>query len=179
MFNLNVRGRLNAPEKELIIQDEQGNTLPYPDVKDQMALLLFGVTFDQLGSNTDALLLEKGEQVVTQAVIATIEKEARTFTGLDQIRLETQESFFKNRLNQPATLALGKYLTPKLYLEYQSRLESSSLGNLPAPSLSWEAGNQIYLQYRLNRNWSFSTIFQKTYEGNDKVKLDISWQVTF
>lgn len=179
MFNLNVRGRLNAPEKELIIQDEQGNTLPYPDVKDQMALLLFGVTFDQLSSNTDALLLEKGEQVVTQAVIATIEKEARTFTGLDQIRLETQESFFKNRLNQPATLALGKYLTPKLYLEYQSRLESSSLGNLPAPSLSWEAGNQIYLQYRLNRNWSFSTIFQKTYEGNDKVKLDISWQVTF
>jgi autotransporter translocation and assembly factor TamB len=179
VFNLHVRGRLNAPEKELVIQDEQGNTLPYPDVKDQMALLLFGVTFNELGTNTDALLLNKGEQVVTQALVATIEKEARTFTGLDQIRLDTQDSFFKNRLNQPATLALGKYLTPKLYLEYKSRLESSSLGNIPAPSLSWEAGNQIYLQYRLNHSWSFDTIFQKTLEGNDKFNVDISWQVNF
>jgi autotransporter translocation and assembly factor TamB len=179
IFNLFVRGRLDNPEKEIVIQDEQGNTLPYPDVKDQMTLLLFGIPFNELGTNTDALLLTKGEQVVTQAIIATIEKEARTFTGLDQIRLDTQDSFFKNRLNQPATLALGKYLSPKLYFEYKARLESTSLGNIPAPSLSWEAGNQIYLQYRLNQNWSFYTIFQKTLEGNDKFNMDISWQISF
>jgi hypothetical protein len=179
VFYLYVRGKLDNPEKEIVIQDEQGNTLPYPDVKDQMSLLLLGVPFNELGTNTDALLLTKGEQVVTQAIISTIEKEARTFTGLDQIRLDTQDSFFKNRLNQPATLALGKYLSPKLYFEYKARLESSSLGNIPAPSLSWEAGNQIYLQYRLNQNWSFYTIFQKTLEGNDKFNIDISWQISF
>ncbi len=179
VFNLNVRGRIDQPEKEITVQDEMGNTVYLPDVKDKMALLLFGVRFDELGTSTDSLLLQKGEQVLTQAVISTIESEARTFTGLDQIRLDAQESFFKSRLNKPSTLALGKYLTSKLYLEYKSRLASSGVGNIPSPSLSWEAGNEVYLQYRLNRNWSFSTIFQKTLEGNDKVKLDISWQVSF
>jgi len=179
VFNLNVRGKLNAPEKEITIQDEQGNTLYYPDVKDQMALLLFGVTFNQLSSSADSVLLSKGEQVITQAVISAIEKEARTFTGLDQVRLDTQESFFRNRLNKTPTLSLGKYLTPRLYLEYKTQLAASGIANIPKPQLSWEAGNQIYLLYRLNRRWSFSTIFQKTQEGNDKIRLDISWQINF
>ncbi|MCB0312896.1 MAG: translocation/assembly module TamB domain-containing protein, partial [Calditrichaeota bacterium] len=94
-------------------------------------------------------------------------------------RLDTQESFFTNRLNQPSSLSLGKYLTPKLYLEYKSRLSSSGLGGVPAPSLSWEAGNRIYLQYRLNRTWSFSTFYENTEEGNGKVKFDINWQIGF
>ncbi|RMF60440.1 MAG: hypothetical protein D6748_04085, partial [Calditrichaeota bacterium] len=178
-FNLHVRGKLSAPEKELTIMDARGNVLNYPDVKDQMALLLFGVTFNELSSGTDSLLISKGEQILTQAIVSTIENEARTFTGLDQIRLETQESFFRNRLNRPPTLSLGKYLTPKLYLEYKTQLAASGIANIPKPQLSWEAGNQIYLQYRINRNWSFSTIFQKTQEGNDKVRVDISWQINF
>ncbi len=179
VFLLKVHGKIDAPEKDIIVQDAQGNTLQY-DVKDQLALLLFGMRFDQLSrSSADQLLLERGEQVLTQAVISTIEREARGVTGLDEIRLESQDSFFKNRLNQPSTLALGKYLTPNLYLEYRSQLASTGLGNVPAPSLSWEAGNQIYLQYRLNRHWSFSSFYQKTLEGDDKVQFDINWRIGF
>ena len=179
IFNLNVRGKLDNPEKEIVIQDENGQTLPYVDVKDQMALLLFGVTFNDLGSGTASRIANTGGEAVTQIMISRIEAEARTFTGLDRIRLDTQESFFTNRLNQPSSLSLGKYLTPKLYLEYKSRLSSSGLGGVPAPSLSWEAGNRIYLQYRLNRTWSFSTFYENTEEGNGKVKFDINWQIGF
>ena len=178
-FLLNVHGKIDSPEKEIVIQDEQGNVLNY-EVKDQLALLLFGMTFDQLGgSDAQDILLSRGEQVLTQALVSSIEREARTFTGLDQIRLDQQDSFFSSKLNQPSTLSLGKYLTPNLYLEYRSRLASTGLGNVPAPQLSWEAGNQIYLQYRLNRSWSFSTIYQKTLEGNNKVQFDINWQTGF
>ncbi len=179
VFLLKVHGKIDAPEKDIVVQDAQGNTLQY-DVKDQLALLLFGMRFDQLSrGDAQQLILNRGEQVLTQAVISTIEREARGFTGLDEIRLESQDSFFKNRLNQPSTLALGKYLTPNLYLEYRSQLASTGLGNVPAPSLSWEAGNQIYLQYRLNRQWSFSSFYQKTLEGDEKVQFDINWQIGF
>lgn len=178
-FRLNVRGPLDAPDKELTILDDNGNLLPYPDVKDQMALLLFGVEFDQLAAGTDSLLLQKGDQILTQALVSKIEQEARSFTGLDQVRLQNQDSFFSNRLNRPASLALGKYLTPNLYLEYNSQLGSSGLGNIPAPQLSWEAGSRVFLQYRLDRNWSFSSIYEKTEEGNDRVKLDINWEIEF
>jgi hypothetical protein len=179
IFLLTVRGKIDSPEKEIVIQDEQGNVLNY-DVKDKLALLLFGMTFDQLsGAGAQDVLLSRGEQVLSQALISTIEREARTFTGLDQIRLDSQEGFFSSKLNQPATLSLGKYLTPNLYLEYRSRLAATGLGNVPSPQLSWEAGNQIYLQYRLNKHWSFSTIYQKTLQGNNKVQLDINWQTGF
>ncbi len=179
VFLLTVRGKIDSPEKEIVIQDEQGNVLNY-DVKDKLALLLFGMTFDQLsGAGAQDVLLSRGEQVLSQALVSTIEREARTFTGLDQIRLDSQEGFFSSKLNQPATLSLGKYLTPNLYLEYRSQLAATGLGNVPSPQLSWEAGNQIYLQYRLNKHWSFSTIYQKTLQGNNKVQLDINWQTGF
>ena len=179
IFLLTVRGKIDSPEKEIVIQDEQGNVLNY-DVKDKLALLLFGMTFDQLsGAGAQDVLLSRGEQVLSQALVSTIEREARTFTGLDQIRLDSQEGFFSSKLNQPATLSLGKYLTPNLYLEYRSQLAATGLGNVPSPQLSWEAGNQIYLQYRLNKHWSFSTIYQKTLQGNNKVQLDINWQTGF
>lgn len=179
LFGLTVHGPIDAPEKEISIQDENGNTLAVPDVKDQLSLLLFGVYFNELGSGTESLLLSKGEQVVSQTVFATIEKEARSFTGLDQVRLDAQVNFFSSRLNQPTTLALGKYLTSNLYLEYKSLLSSGAADLNYGPEVAWEAGNQIYLEYRLNRNWSFTSTFQRSQEGNERVKLDISWRVEF
>ena len=188
IFVLTVRGRLNNPVKEITIYDarDPSQPLPYPDVKDQMALLMFGVPFSELQSKVGSKLLEKGEEILTRTLISRIEKEARHFIGLDQIRIETTQSaalMEDARLNPaPATLALGKYLTPKLYFEYKSRLASTripGLMNIPTPQLRWEAGNQIYLEYRIGRNWSVSSFYEKTTEGNARIKFDISWQVNF
>jgi len=180
-FELKITGALDNPQKDITVIDNNGNALRDMDTKDEMALLLFGVTFNELGSGTDSLLLLKGEELLAQTVLSMLERETRSYTGLDQVRLDGQSSYFESELNKKntPTLALGKYITPNLYLEYRSALESSGFGNIPRPSLSWEEGNQIYLQYRLNRNWSFSTSYETTQEGNEKVKLDISWRLEF
>ena len=189
IFRLHVTGSITNPVKEIRILDmatEEDVTHLYPETKDQISLLLFGVTFSELGSSAGSLILNKGEEVINQALISQIEKEARRFVGLDQIRLESQENLidFRNRrLNQTleeSSLSLGKYLTPHLYFEYKTRLASAGLpglGQIPAPRLSWEAGNQIYLEYRINRNWSISTYYEK--RENDRFKIDISWKHNF
>ena len=189
VFELRVRGPLNHPEKNIKIYDlatQEDKTYLYPDTKDQIALLLFGVTFNELGKGTGSIMLEKGEEVINQLVISQIEKEARRFIGLDQIRLETSENLvdFKNRrLNrslESASLSLGKYLTSQLYLEYKTQLSSAGLpglGSIPTPRLSWEAGNQIFLEYRFNRNWSISTFYEK--RENDRIKFNLNWRYDF
>ncbi|GAB4375236.1 MAG: hypothetical protein Kow0042_20490 [Calditrichia bacterium] len=182
IFELHVGGTLNDPVKKIRIidlQTLQDVTYLYPDTKDQMALLLFGVTFNELSGNA---FLEKGQDFLNQALISRIEREARRFIGLDQVRLESVDSR-SQRLSQPSEyhqLSLGKYLTPKLYFEYKAQLNSAGLpglGDIPTPELSWESGNQIYLEYRINRNWSISTYYEK--QEHDKIKIDINWRLNF
>lgn len=186
IFQLHVSGSLSNPVKEIHIFDSNSGedvTNLYPETKDQIALLLFGVTFNELGGSS---VLDKGQEVINQALISQIEREARRFIGLDEVRLESQDNLldFRNRrLNQDlgeTSLSLGKYLTPHLYLEYKTQLASAGLpglGNIPAPRLSWEAGNQLYMEYRINRNWSISTFYEK--RQYDKVKFDINWRYDF
>ena len=110
----------------------------------------------------------------------------KVFIGLDEIRVENPEGFidFTNlRLNQPSeqsAISLGKYLMPNLYLEYKTQLRSPGVtgtGEAPTPRLGWEAGNRIYLEYRINRNWSVSSFYVK--QIYDKFKIDISWRYSF
>jgi hypothetical protein len=189
LFQLNVEGNLNNPVKEIRIFDlntREDVTHLYPETKDQIALLLFGITFEEIGGSAGTVALEKGGEVVNQALIGLIEREARRFIGLDEIRVESEGGiidFTNLRLNQPSensVISLGKYLMPNLYLEYRTQLGStgaSSLGNAPTPQLGWEAGNQIYLEYRINRNWSVSSFYAK--EISNKFKIDVSWRHTF
>lgn len=189
LFQLQVSGNINNPIKEIRIFDLQSRediTHLYPETKDQISLLLFGLTFNELGSSAGNVVLEKGQEVINQALVSRIEREARHFIGLDEIRVESQESttdYNTQRLNQPSeknVLSLGKYLTPSIYLEYKTQLGASGLpgiGDIPTPRLGWEAGNQIFLEYKINRNWSVSTYYEK--QLYDKFKIDISWRLSF
>ena len=185
LFELTVHGRINNPIKEFKIYDVRnpGEPLFYPDAKDQLALLLFGVPFAELQGQLAQKLEQKGGQMLTQAIINQIQNEARTFIGLDQIRVESAETdpiFEEARLNpQETTLALGKFLTSKLYLEFRSPLQQKGLGNIPLPELRWEAGNQLYLEYRLRHNWYLTTAYEKTLWGSDRIKFELSWQLDF
>ncbi len=185
LFELTVHGRINNPIKEFKIYDVRnpGEPLYYPDAKDQLALLLFGVPFAELQGQLAQKLEEKGGQIISQAIINQIQNEARTFIGLDQIRVESAQTdpiFEEARLNpQETTLALGKFLTSKLYLEYRSPLQQKGLGNIPLPELRWEAGNQLFLEYRLRNNWFLTTAYEKTLWGSDRIKFEISWQMDF
>lgn len=183
-FDLNVTGPLNNPIKEMRTTDLATNEEIY-EIKDQMALLIFGVRFEELGGLGQSAFLQKGEEVLAQTLINQFEKEARYFTGLDRIHITTQGSGEPDvdELGGPdevSTLALGKYLTPNLYLEYQTKLSYvPGLASLPRPSLAWESGNVIYLKYRITQNWSLSSLYEKTLRGNDKVRFDVNWQIDF
>ncbi len=189
LFQLNVKGKLNNPLKEIHIFDMKTGedvTSYYPETKDQIALLLFGITFNEIGGSAGTVALEKGGEVINQALISVIEREARRFIGLDEIRVESKGGiidFTNLRLNQPSqnsVISLGKYLMPNLYLEYKTQLGStraSSVGNVPTPKLEWEAGNQIYLEYRINQNWSVSSFYAK--QLSNKFKIDVSWRHSF
>jgi autotransporter translocation and assembly factor TamB len=187
LFDLTVNGPLNNPEKTMRTRNLETNQ-EYYDLKDQMSLLLFGVDFRQISGLSDSAFVATGGGVLTQTLLNQFEREARQFTGLDRIRFGTQETYdyftnwpFSND-EQASTLALGKYFTPNLYFEYQTKLSNtniSGLASIPTPSLSWESGNLIYIKYRLTRNWALSSYYQKTLEGNDKVRFDVNWQLSF
>ena len=90
IFELHVEGTLNNPVKEIKIFDAQTRedlTHLYPETKDQIALLIFGVTFSELGSDAGSIMLDKGGEVLSQALISQIERETRHFVGLDEIRV--------------------------------------------------------------------------------------------
>ena len=185
LFDLTVSGPINNPVKEMHTKNLETNDEIY-EIKDQMALLFFGVRFQELSGLGQSAFLHKGEDVLAQTLINQFETEARHFTGLDRIRITTQETdqnyggITENNTDQVSTLALGKYITPNLYLEYQTKLAYvPGLASFPAPSLSWESGNQIYLKYRMSKNWSLSSFYQKTLRGNDKVQFDVNWQFDF
>jgi len=187
LFDLTVNGPLNNPEKTMRTRNLETNQ-EYYDLKDQMSLLLFGVDFRQISGLSDSAFVATGGGVLTQTLLNQFEREARQFTGLDRIRFGTSEThdYFPNwpfsSNEQASTLALGKYFTPNLYFEYQTKLSNtniSGVASIPTPSLSWESGNLIYIKYRLTRNWALSSYYQKTLEGNDKVRFDVNWQLSF
>jgi hypothetical protein len=189
LFQLHVEGSLNNPIKEIRIFDpntREDITHLYPETKDQIALLLFGMTFNEIGGSAGSVALGKGQEVINEAIISKIEQEARRFIGVDEIRVESEGGlidFTNLRLNQMSknsAISLGKYLMPNLYVEYKTQLGGSgvsTLGDASAPQLDYEVGNQVYLEYRINRNWSISSFYAK--QLYDKFKIDISWRYTF
>lgn len=185
LFDLTVTGPINNPVKTMTTTDLETNEEIH-EVKEQMAILLFGVRYQEIGGLGGSPFIQKGEEVLTQTIISQFEKEARYFTGLDRIRITSQgigeDYLFPGGVNedQVSTLALGKYVAPNLYLEYQTKLSYiPGLASLPRPSLAWESGNQIYLKYNITQNWSLSSIYQKTLRGNEKVQFDVNWQINF
>ncbi|OGB65310.1 MAG: hypothetical protein A2Y94_01375 [Caldithrix sp. RBG_13_44_9] len=189
IFQLHVEGNFNNPVKEIRIFDMQTReevTHLYPSTKDQIALLLFGMTFNEIGGSAGNVALDKGEEVINQAIISRIENEARRFIGLDEVRVESQGGLIDfnnlrlNQISENSAISFGKYVMPNLYLEYKTQLGSkdgATVGEGGSPKLGWEVGNQIYLEYRINRNWSVSSFYAR--QLYDKFKIDVNWRYSF
>jgi hypothetical protein len=189
IFQLHVEGNFNNPVKEIRIFDMQTReevTHLYPSTKDQIALLLFGMTFNEIGGSAGNVALDKGEEVINQAIISKIENEARRFIGLDEVRVESQGGLIDfnnlrlNQISENSAISFGKYVMPNLYLEYKTQLGSKDgamVGEGGSPKLGWEVGNQIYLEYRINRNWSVSSFYAR--QLYDKFKIDVNWRFSF
>ena len=123
-----------------------------------------------------------GEGVLNTSVETILERSAEKYIGLDRVEIQSSDklvdiqSFKLNNGLKDASIALGKYISNNLYLEYRSQFAG---GSIPAPRLSWEPGNQIGLEYRINKNWSLDSYYSQTLQGNNKIKISLAWKMTF
>ena len=86
------------------------------------------------------------------------------------------QSIKLNRGIENASVSIGKYLSSNLYMEYTGVFGSNTV---PTPSLNWQPGNQIGLEYRINKNWSVDSHYTHTLRGNNIYKLALAWKMTF
>jgi autotransporter translocation and assembly factor TamB len=178
VFELSINGNLEKQVIDLQVRDEDNNYLNYSD-SDKLTLLTLGAMTSQLQASD---LARAGGDVLTTSVETAFGRGAESITGLDKVELNLQETVVdleSMKLNNgltDASISFGKYLTSNLYLEYRSKLGE---GTIPVPKLTWAPGNQIFLEYRINKYWSLDSFYQQTQRGNNMIKLSLAWKTTF
>ncbi len=178
-FELTLNGELNNLHQEIrVLENGQEINMSYLD---KIALLTLGADISTLQTNVDSTLRNVGETIATTSILTAIERGTERFTGLDKVEISSSKSLVdlnRLRLNNglsDASIAFGKYLTSDLYVEYRTHFGSG----IPAPRLSWDAGNRIGLQYRINRYWSLDSYYEKTERGNTRIKFGLNWEYSF
>ncbi len=178
-FELSLTGELNNLHQEIhVLENGQEINMSYLD---KIALLTLGADISTLQTNADSTLRNVGENIATTSILTAIERGTERFTGLDKVEISSSKSLVdlnRLRLNNglsDASIAFGKYLTSDLYVEYRTHFGSG----IPAPRLSWDAGNRIGLQYRINRYWSLDSYYEKTERGNTRIKFGLNWEYSF
>lgn len=180
-FELIISGNLESIRQDIKIRDENGQELNLSP-QDKIAMLTLGADLTMLSANTDSTLRGVGEDVAQNVVLTAAERGVEELTGFDKVEISSSDKLLdlqKLKLNnglKQASIAFGKYLTSDLYVEYRTQFGSG----MPTPKLSWDAGNRISLQYRINKLWSLESHYEKTVpDGNNKVLLGVSWEYTF
>lgn len=179
IFILTVTGNLENRQINLEVADEQGLTLNGLSFADKLAMLTVGTSASNISGSG---LVTAGEDVLNTSVKTVIERGAADLTGLDKVEIGSGQGIVNlksMKLNnglKDASISLGKYLTSNLYLEYKSTFAG---GTIPAPRLSWQPGNQIGLEYRINKFWSVDSYYSQTLRGNNRIQLSLSWKTTF
>lgn len=177
-----VGGNLEKQTYDLNVLDKDGSQVPM-SMPEKLSLLTLGADLSQVTSKSDSTLLSVGEDVATTSVLTAVERGAETFTGLDKVEINSDDKILdlqKMKLNnglQDASISFGKYLTSDLYVEYRTGFGELGSG-IPTPRLSWDAGNRIGLQYRINREWALDSFYEKTLRGS-KIKIGLAWEYTF
>ncbi len=180
MFELLISGDLEKLNQDIRVTDLNGVELDM-SFQDKIAMLTLGADLGQFASNADSTFRSVGEDMATTSILTAVERGAEKFTGLDKVEISSSDKILdleKYKLNnglKDASIAFGKYLTSDLYIEYRTQFGSG----IPAPKLSWDAGNRIGLQYRVNRHWTLDSNYEKTLQGNDKIQIGINWEYTF
>jgi autotransporter translocation and assembly factor TamB len=178
-FEIIISGNLESLTQQLRVS-ENGNELDL-SAADKIAMLTLGTDVQQLAANTDSTIINVGSEVATTSLLTAVERSAEQYTGLDKVKISSNENILdlnKLRLNnglKEASISFGKYLTSDLYVEYRTQFNES----VPAPSLSWDAGNRLGLQYRINKHWSLDSYYEKTIQGNNKVQVGLNWEYSF
>ncbi len=182
IFELTIMGNLDHIRQDIrVIDQKSGEELALSE-QEKLTLLSLGADLSTMGNNTGSAVRGVGEDVATNSLLTAAERGVENVTGLDKVEISSSDKLLdleKLKLNNglaQASISFGKYLTSDLYVEYRTNFGS----NVPTPKLSWDAGNRIGLEYRINHFWSLKSYYEKTVPlGNNKVQLGLSWKYSF
>ena len=175
-IELTVTGKMDKLDQSIRVLDPNGNYLDNLSEREKLSILSFGTPDISGGSLAGA-----GVDVLSTSVQTAVERGAESLTGLDKVQIGSENEVIDHRtfqLNEglgDVSFSLGKYLTHNLYIEYSSRFGS---GSVPVPKLSWEAGNNIGLQYKIGRNWSIDSKVSQDETGNI-YRVSLGWKKSF
>ena len=122
---IHVRGRLNNPQLELFSQPAMGQT-------DILAYLLLGGPIDS-ASGEDGELMAKAALALGLAGGDKLARSIGDKFGFDEMRIESSEG------GDQASMVVGRYLSPKLYVSY-------GVGLI-------ESFNSLNLRYQISDRW--------------------------
>lgn len=174
---LTVNGNLERLQQDLQIRNASGVYLTNLSFYDKLKYLAGSGT-----SGSGSELVGTGEDVINTSVETALERGAQSITGLDKVEIQNSaglvdlQSMKLNNGLQDASISVGKYLTSNLYLEYRSRFGE---GTIPTPKLSWDAGNQISLAYKINKFWTVESAYAQTLRGNTLINISVGWKTSF
>ncbi len=176
IVEINLSGTLDELVQQVQVKDINGNYLT--NLSDQEVLSLVSL------GTIDFNVANAGGHVIGTSVETAIERGAEALTGLDKVEISSSKGgnlidVQSMRLNEgikDASVSLGKYLTSDLYVEYTGMFGSNAV---PAPTVTWEPGNQFGIQYRINRNWSVNSYYLKTQRGNSIYNVSLAWRLSF
>jgi translocation and assembly module TamB len=135
---LQVRGRLQQPELELF-------SIPTMDQTDMLSYLLFGHPMET-ASGSEGETMAKAALALGLAGGDSMARQLVDRFGLDEMRVETNDT------GDQASLVVGRYLSPKLYVSYGVGLVESI--------------NKINLRYQLSNRWKLEAESGE-YQGAD------------
>ncbi|MBD3168810.1 MAG: hypothetical protein GF307_04965 [candidate division Zixibacteria bacterium] len=155
LIELRVSGELSEPTLSLSSgEDSQQEILEYLAFRRS----LDGSSTDSIG--TDNSLGERGVGLFSDLISRQIKSQARQTLGVETLEIQPSESGGFD-LSQ-TRIAVGKYISPSVYLKYSTKLSTAS-------------GQEIAAEYRLNRNFSLEA---KTDEDN-LYHVDFNFKLEF
>jgi hypothetical protein len=171
LFQFIVKGPLNNLQNQIIVLDALTRQEIKMADKDKIALLVSDFNADSLG--------QTGEKMLAEATGIALASLARQYHLADKIDFKSDQYIYgAGNINQ---FIYGKYLTSDLYLEYQGQFSHLNFSGaaIPSPNFTWQAGNQIGVRYRINKNWSLHSTLYRTWNNYNKYRLDIKWKKEF
>ncbi|MCK4559080.1 MAG: translocation/assembly module TamB domain-containing protein [Calditrichia bacterium] len=176
IVELNLSGNLDKLVQHVQVKDINGNYLT--NLTDQEVLSLVSL------GTIDFNVANAGGHLIGTSVETAIERGTEALTGLDKVEISSSkggnlidiQSMKLNEGIKDASVSLGKYLTSDLYVEYTGMFGSSAV---PAPTVTWNPGNQLGIQYRINKNWSIDSYYLRTQRGNNIYNVSLAWKLSF
>lgn len=123
---IKILGTLRAPRLELFSIPAMGQT-------DALAYLVLGRPLEQTTSGEDGALMAQAALALSLKGGDFLARSLGERFGLDEMRIETSDT------GEQASLVIGRYLSPKLYVSY-------GVGLI-------EAVNTINIRYQIAKNW--------------------------